>query len=545
MLNLLKRRSYMDNLTKSIKYNGFKKVWVSDLNNGTFKNPIIYADYSDPDAIRVGDDFFMTASSFNCSPGLPLLHSKDLVNWKIVNHIIERLPFSIYDSPQYGKGVWAPAIRYHEEKFWVFFPTPDEGIFMTNTEDPFGKWSEPILIKEGKGWIDPCPFWDDDGNAYLVNAFAGSRAGFNSILNVCRMKWDGTGLLDEGVYVFDGNKNGHHTIEGPKVYKRNGYYYIFAPAGGVVGGWQTILRSKNIYGPYEDKIVLHQGNTSINGPHQGGLVELENGESWFIHFQDREEYGRIVHLQPVKWIDDWPIVGEDTNGDGIGEPVLHIKKPKVGESYPIIVPETSDDFQSQTLGLQWQWNANYRESWYSLKERGDYIRLYAVNDGLKWGNTLWHCPNLLLQKYPAPAFSAVTKLELNPSMENIMAGLVVSGDECFSLAVHRIGNYLRLSYFKTHKSNNNNMIQEEMEWVNVNNEPILLKVDIDDDAICSFSYSYDGFNFKQIGDKFKSKKTLWTGSKVGIFCTSYNQSLTNDYADFDWFLIEEKADFVL
>ncbi len=245
--------------------------------NGTYTNPIIDADYSDPDVIRVGDDFYLTASSFNCIPGLPILHSKDLVNWKIIAHALqEQRPLDEFDRPQHGNGVWAPAIRYHNNEFYIFYGDPDFGIYMVKARNAAGPWSKPLLIRKARGWIDPAPFWDDDGNAYLVHAWANSRSGIKSILTINRMSPDGTKLLDEGKMVFDGRVH-HPTIEGPKLYKRNGYYYIFAPAGGVATGWQTVLRSKNIYGPYEDRIVMDRGTTLINGPHQGGWVELKIG----------------------------------------------------------------------------------------------------------------------------------------------------------------------------------------------------------------------------------------------------------------------------
>jgi beta-xylosidase len=419
-------------------------VWVADNGDGTYRNPILFTDYSDPDVVRVGEDFYMVASSFCNSPAIPLLHSKDLVNWKVVNYVLDKIPYPDYEVPAHGRGVWAPAIRYHDNKFWVFFPMPDEGIFMSTAEDPLGKWSEPMPVWQGKGWIDPCPFWDDDGKAYLVNAFAMSRIGFKSILQVSPMKPDGTGLLDEGKHVFDGHEN-QPNIEGPKFYKRNGYYYIFAPAGGVTAGWQAVLRSENIYGPYEDKIVMHQGNTTVNGPHQGGLVELECGEFWFIHFQDAEAYGRIVHLQPVTWVDDWPIIGRDIHGGGIGEPVSTWKKPEVGGNYPIIEPEASDEFETEKLGLQWQWNANYKNQWYSLKEREGYIRLYSISCPPVNEIRLCDIPSLLLQKFPAPKFTATVKLELYAATAKEMAGLIVLGDVYSAAVLTKTVNGYKLS----------------------------------------------------------------------------------------------------
>ena len=320
----------------------------------------------------------MTASSFNAVPGLPILHSKDLVNWRIINHVFrQQEPKEVFRQPQHSGGVWAPSIRYHNGEFYIFYPDPELGIYMTKAKDPAGEWSEPLLIKEAKGWIDPCPLWDDDGKAYLVSAFAGSRAGIKSVLIVSRMSPDGARLLDDGVMVFDGHAK-HPTVEGPKFYKLNGYYYISAPAGGVQYGWQLVLRSKNIYGPYEEKIVLSQGKTEINGPHQGALVDTVTGEWWFVHFQDRGAYGRVVHLQPVIWKYGFPVIGSDPDGDGTGEPVMWHKKPNISRWYPIETPQDSDDFDSASLGPQWQWHANPEAAWaFPFPERG-VLRMFSV-----------------------------------------------------------------------------------------------------------------------------------------------------------------------
>jgi len=236
-------------------------VWVADDGEGNYQNPVLHADYSDPDAIRVGKAYYMVASSFHCMPGLPILKSRDLVNWRLVNHAVRRLlPDTVYNFPRHGKGIWAPAIRYHYIQYFIFYPDPDYGIFMIKARDPEKKWSVPKLVLEGKGIIDPCPLWDDNGQAYLAVAWAASRAGVNSLLTIYPLSKDGSKITGEGQHVYDGHRS-NHTIEGPKLYKRNGYYYIFAPAGGVSTGWQEILRSKNIYGPYEQKKFLEQGKT--------------------------------------------------------------------------------------------------------------------------------------------------------------------------------------------------------------------------------------------------------------------------------------------
>ena len=412
-------------------------VWNADLGNGNYRNPILYADYSDPDAIRVGDDYFMVASSFCNAPGLPLLHSRDLVNWKVVNYVIDEIPDERYRVAVHGCGVWAPSIRYHEGTYFVCFPMPDEGIYMSTATDPFGKWSKPVNIRPGAGWIDSCPFWDGDGKAYLVAGVAKSRIGYKSVLHMVEMQPDGMGLLGEEVKIFDGNENDQVTIEGPKMYKRNGWYYVFAPAGGVKTGWQTVLRSKNVFGPYEYKVVMRQGDSPVNGPHQGAWVDTATGEDWFLHFQDVYAAGRITHLQPMSWQDDWPIIGLAKEGNDYGEPVMEYRKPDVGKGTDrICEPETSDDFTGSELGLQWQWNANPKKEWYALTGSG--MKLNAVNKETVYGDM----PNLLLQKWPAPEFCCVTKMDLSGLTDGEEAGVVSMGMEYALLTFRKKGEQL-------------------------------------------------------------------------------------------------------
>ena len=432
-------------------------MWLADLGNGNYRNPILYADYSDPDAIRVGEDYFMVASSFSNSPALPILHSKDLVNWKVVNYCLKHIPEFRYNNPLHGCGVWAPSIRYHEGTYYVCFPMPDEGIYMTTTKDPFGEWSEPVNIRPGAGWIDPCPFWDDDGNAYLVAGVAKSRIGYKSVLHIVRMRPDGMGIFGDEVKIFDGNENGQITIEGPKMYKRNGYYYIFAPAGGVKTGWQTILRSKNPFGPYEHKVVLRQGDSLVNGPHQGAWVDTVTGEDWFLHFQDVYAAGRITHLQPMHWENDWPIIGINKEGNDYGEPVMQYVKPNIGKTaeelndtdkYPVCEPDTTDEFDTDKMMLQWQWNSNYDDSWYVTKTDaygkkvpdGSYIRLNALASTPLRAVSDYR--NLLLQKWPAPEFECVTKMCVNGLENGDYAGIVSLGVEYGAVGiVKNFGEY--------------------------------------------------------------------------------------------------------
>ncbi|WP_323328745.1 glycoside hydrolase family 43 protein [Arcicella gelida] len=522
--------------------NAISKVWVADLGNGKYKNPVIDADYSDPDACRVGSDFYMTASSFDAVPGLPILHSKDLVNWTIIGHALKRQPpYEHFSKTQHGNGVWAPAIRYRNGEFMIYYPDPDFGIYLTKSKNPTGPWSEPLLIEGGKGLIDPCPFWDDNGEAYLAHGWAGSRAGIKSILTIKKLSADGTKVLDEGVIVYDGHET-DPTIEGPKMYKRNGFYYIFAPAGGVSTGWQLVLRSKNVYGPYERKVVMNQGSSPINGPHQGAWVNTPQGEDWFLHFQDKGVYGRVVHLQPMKWLNDWPVIGIDKDGDGTGEPVLTYQKPNVGKNYPISTPAESDEFDESTLGLQWQWQANPKGIWHTTSKQG-FLRLYSYQAPSEAKNC-WEIPNILLQKFPTEEFMVTTKLTFkpNPKIDSEKVALIILGKNYANLGLRSSKEGINLVLGECIKAIDKAPETEKVITRIDQNKAIYLRVKVSKGAICQFSYSLDGQIFINVGSEFKAEVGHWIGAKMGIYCTRNNQSNDAGYANFDWFRVSPIAD---
>ena len=518
-------------------------MWNADLGNGMYKNPILYADYSDPDACRAGEDYFMIASSFCNAPGLPVLHSKDLVNWKVVNYILPKVPEERYDKPVHGCGVWAPAIRYHEGTFFACFPMPDEGIYMSTTKDPFGTWSEPVNIRPGAGWIDPCPFWDDDGRAYLVAGVAKSRIGYKSVLHMIEMQPDGMGLIGEAKVVFDGNLNEQETIEGPKLYKRNGWYYIFAPAGGVKTGWQTVLRSRNIFGPYEYRVVMRQGDTPVNGPHQGAWVDTVTGEDWFLHFQDVYAAGRIIHLQPMSWKEDWPIIGIAKDGNDYGEPVLTYRKPNVGEAAKeaeICEPDASDDFTKNTLGLQWQWNANPKEDWYNITSEGLCLNAVKQEEKIKHGDY----PNLLLQKWPAPEFICDTTLSLTGLKANEEAGVISMGVKYALLSFARNEEGMVEASFINGEQKYGKILVESTEETSTSlgtlafaddSETITVRMSVQrvgtqdlsekeknftlEEVV--FEYSTNGTDYKKAGS-YMAAAGRWVGVKSGVYCAAHH-----------------------
>jgi beta-xylosidase len=514
------------------------KAWVADNGNGTYKNPILHADYSDPDAIRVGNDFYMVSSSFEDVPGLPILHSKDLVNWRLIGHGLKKqIPAEHFSISRHGEGVWAPSIRYHNNEFYIYYPDPDFGIYLIKAKNAAGPWSDPELVVAGKGLIDPCPLWDDDGKAYLVHAFAGSRAGIKSVIAIKKLNAAGRKTIDEGVIVYDGHVL-DPTIEGPKFYKRNGYYYIFAPAGGVATGWQLVLRSKNIYGPYERKVVMDQGGSTINGPHQGAWVNTQTGEDWFLHFQDKEAYGRIVHLQPMTWKNDWPIIGVDKGGDGKGEPVMVYKKPNVGKIFPIETPVDSDEFNSTSMGLQWQWQSNPKATWAFANAANGTLRLYSdkLPDSTE---NLWDAGNVLLQKFPAEEFTVTTKMNFTPNtkLENEKAGLVVMGFSYASISLKRKKDGVYIVY-TLNKDAVKGKTENEVIISKFNDQTIFFRVKISAGGKCNFSYSIDGNNFTNAGEAFTAEVARWKGAKFGLFCTRETQTNDSGFADFDWIRVE-------
>ncbi|WP_033406392.1 glycoside hydrolase family 43 protein [Uliginosibacterium gangwonense] len=567
LLTTLITSSMLSSLPAHATENPATAPWVADLGNGEYQNPILHADYSDPDVVRVGEDYYMTASSFTNTPGLPILHSYDLVNWELIGHALPRqVPDAHHATPRRGGGVWAPSIRHHDGKFMIYYPDPDFGVYLVTATDPAGPWSAPVLVDNTPGVIDPAPFWDDDGQAYLVMAFAKSRAGFANVLRIKPLNAEGTHTQGEGKIVVNGEalppaetSTGPRpwvTIEGPKLYKRNGYYYIFAPAGSVKPGWQGVFRSRNIWGPYEGRNVMDQGQSATNGPHQGAWVDTVTGEDWFIHFQDKDSYGRIVHLQPMHWQDDWPVIGADPKHTGRGEPVAHYRKPDVSADYPIRVPQMNDEFEG-SLSLAWQWHANPQDDWASLSATPGKLRLKAASAPAN----LYEAGNLLTQKLPAPAFTATTLLTFNPKAEGEQAGLVMFGYDYAWIGLVKTAKGIRLVQ-RTRINAIGNQPEREVAGQALETSTVYLRLQAEPTKVTvtppasstkpwasesqathaklSFAYSLDGEHFTSFGESFISKPGRWVGTQFGLFCSAPSGTpayvaTSVGYADFDWF----------
>lgn len=522
------------------------KVWCADKGDGTYVNPVLNADYSDPDVVAVGDDYYLTSSSFNCVPGLPILHSRDLVNWEIIGHALDRVwPDSLYSgSPAHGKGVWAPCIRFHNGEYRIYWGDPDQGVFMVKAKQPQGPWEPPKLILSGKGIIDTSPLWDDDGRCYLVNAWANSRSGFASVITVREMNAEGTRAISEPVIVFDGNGTENRTCEGPKFYKRGGWYWIWCPAGGVSTGFQLALRSRSPFGPYEVKKVLAQGDTPVNGPHQGAWVHTKYREDWFLHFQDKGAYGRVVHLQPVTWKDNWPVIGRVPERDYCGTPYLSYRKPK-SESILVVTPEESDAFDLPRLGMQWQWQANY-EPWFGMPTSLGFFRLFTF----KSNGNFWSVPNLLLQKTPADSFTATAKLKLVSKAEGQLGGIIMMGIDYSALVVKRVGEGFVLQQMTCQDADKGHLAtvvpladlpktgQDDNTYQFAIHEEIYLRMKVNKGKV-HFAFSRDGKHFMEVGEPFKMREGKWIGAKIGFVAQESQAKSNRGWIDIDWFNITD------
>jgi beta-xylosidase len=504
-----------------------------------YTNPVLYADYSDPDVIRVGRNYYMVASSFHFSPGIPVLQSPDLVHWQIIGHVLPRLPFAaefdmippftLTDAIQrptgpglrYAGGVWAPSIRHHKGRFYVYWATPDEGVFMSSAVNPAGPWTPAVTVIDQARLEDPCPFWDDDGNAWLIHSKVGAGP-----LILHRMSADGTRVLDAGVVVAEDPVK-LPVLEGPKLYKRDGWYYIFAPIGGVEKGPQAVGRARKIEGPYEWRTVLAPGNTNVQGPHQGGYVETPDGKGWFLHFNSTGAFGRIVHMQPVQWREGWPVMGEPVAGETWGQPVASHPVPVVVPASKQPVFQDSEEFQSPTLGLQWEWNHNPVDAAWSLTARPGFMRLRALPAG-----HLVTARNTLTQILQGPASTITTRIDLAAMSEGQRAGLAMFGTRPSWVGAVREQGVTRIVF----STEGNETAAVETSGI------VQLRVNVGADQLARFSYSLDdGAHFNDIGAPAALRFAWWKGARPALF--TYIRSppgiaTGSGHVDVDWARVE-------
>lgn len=500
-----------------------------DQGDGTFANPVLNADYSDPDVIRVGNKYYMTCSEFHYM-GMPILESDDMVNWRIITQIYNKIDLPIFECMDgYGDGTWAPALRYHDGRFYMYVCMPHTGLYMSTAPKAEGPWEPLHLVHAADGWEDPCPLWDNEGNAWLGRSQLGAGP-----IYIHKMSRDGRRLLDEGVKVYEGP-----VAEGTKLFMRDGYYYMSIPEGGVSTGWQMVLRSKSIYGPYEGRRVLEQGSTDVNGPHQGALVDTPDGEWWFYHFQSLDPQGRVMHLQPVKWqADGFPTIGQDYDGNGVGEPMKIVPMPQVGKSkfarsssarqHKTFHPQTSDNFNRGRLGIQWQTNHNATPDGVSVTRRKGWLALQSLP-----ADRMEKAKNQLVQKTMGYCGEATVKLALDGMKPGQRAGMGCLGGIMNGVGVMMQEDGTYRLYF------------DEIGHAHPQDTPVLtaknsiwIRFTIDaPNQQHQFSYSLDGKKFTKIGSCFREWSHGWKGTHISLF--TYNTgSEPGGVAYFDDFVYE-------
>lgn len=469
-----------------------------------YHNPIICSDYSDPDVIRRNDSFYMISSSFNHTPGVPVLKSKNLVDWKLIGHVFQTIPFERFKDVCHGDGAWAPSLRFHQGVYYAMIPFPDEGIYVSSCTDiEKGNWSKPWCLIEGKGLEDPCPIWIKD-RCYVVIGFVKSRIGFNSVLGLYEVTLDLKKKISPTYQIIYDGHNMNPTIEGPKFYSRNGYIYIMAPAGSVKTGWQVCLRSKQIEGPYEAKIVMMQNDSKINGPHQGALIDLKKDQWAFIHFQDRGCYGRIIHLQPVRWVNDWPLCGDVKDELLSGTPVSEGIYPVDKKSFYKI--DTSDLFDKNQLSLMWQTPANKGKDWYYF-DRG--LILNCIFHSLKAYNALNLTPNVFLTKIAYPSFKVMALCELLLKNDGDEVGFCYMGRQYQYLCIARIQGKNHLQLRQGYFNQDHDVVL--FDGIYQNNE-IEFMMRFKENGTYQL-----GFNKTYLKGWFPALPGRWIGGKIGIY----------------------------
>ena len=530
-----------------------------DQGDGTYRNTILFADYSDPDVIRVGDTFYMVTSTFHFNPGITILESKDLVNWNFVGHIIENIgklsaSFSFNSMDSYGAGIWAPSIRYHDGMFYVHVGGPKIGLIVCRSKDIHGPWNVKRMKFQipwtGTKLIDCCPLWDDDGNAYFAAAEPNKSADkkwYDYHIYLFKMSPDGESLLDSGVVI-----HGGYTTEAVKLYKRDGYYYIFYSENAADEGrvrTQFAARSKNIYGPYDRRKLIHTHGGVDKSPNQGGLVESLDGSWWFLcHREDdapNSAVGRHLMLLPVSWEDGWPIIGIDQDGDGIGEMVWTFQKPVQG--YGPCLPDSSDEFDSPILGAQWQWNHQDRKDKWSLTARSGFLRLTACKPIPPGG--FYQAPNTLTQRLMGECSTATIKMDASGMADGQYAGICLLSKPSLLLGVYCEGGVRKVRYQYTFycppfqdpdsKAYDDSFFCEDIcEW---NENDIYFQIKHSGNQ-AQLLFSTDGKKFTAADSPKQFAFFAWRGGRVGMF--SYNEFQDGGNADFDWFHYQADEDVI-
>lgn len=502
-----------------------RHVWLSsDNGDGTYTNPVINADYPDPDIIRVGKDYYMVSSSFVAMPGIPVCHSRDLINWRIIGHAYDSITFRPQyrmedEKTAYSRLCWAPTIRYHEGIYYIGVNIADDGFVMFKSTKPEGPYT---MHKFEKRLYDPGFFIDDDGRKYVTHG--------KGKIYLTRLKDDGTGVLDpndRGTLIITAPEGYGHLFEGCHTYKRNGWYYVFNPALGY-DGVQMISRSRNLYGPYETKVLIDDDiNYAGAGVHQGGYIETAEGESWAYTFQDRDYMGRCLMLYPMKWEKEWPVVGQEGRP---GKGVVTYRKPAVKGRHKMSYPHHSDSFDKPELAGIWEFNhVPHKEMW-SLTDRQGFFRIYAQHArGFYWAR------NSLTQKVTGPYSTGTVLLDLSGLQEGDFAGNGIMGRMMYQFGVRKKNNSFWLEMRQAYRDEGEEVVDSlELKALS----KIYLRTETTKEGATRFHYSLDGREYHRFGPEGVSNFWGFLGIRHALCCYNVVKGSPCGYADFDFFELE-------
>ena len=528
-----------------------RMTWSADNGNGTYTNPLFYDEFSDPDIIRVGEDYYLAGTTMHSVPGLVVLHSKDLVNWEFSSYCFDRFDdsddFNLRNGKEaYGQGIWAPAIRYHNGKFYIFSNINGHGLQVYISDSAKGPWKHHQI----KGDIyDLSVLFDDDGKIYAIHKYGN--------VTVTELKPDLSGPVEGSskVVIPEGNAMG----EGHHIYKINGMYYILSADYSPMGRMQC-ARSKSIWGPYETCVISEResfgysaawtvNNVGLGRPvpedgfkfknnkpsdetlicstiHQGGIVQAPDGKWWGVSMQDFNAVGRTVCLSPVTWVDGWPYFGLEKN---LGRSPRTWFKPNDVIKTPVATYDRCDDFSGKTFKPIWQWNHNPNDKMWSLnRERKGWLRLHSMPAK----QLLW-AKNSLTQRAIGPVSYTSVKLDASKLKAGDEAGLGAINMPYASLGVVKTDKGLAL---RCYDQNTNKEVVKPLD-----KRVVWLRLWGDyDKSQLQYSYSLDGKNWENIGEQMISPYQLKTFQGVRVALYAFNKKDVNGgVADFDDFKVEE------
>lgn len=497
-----------------------------DQGDGTYANPVMPGDFSDLDAIRVGQDYYAISSTMQYSPGMAVLRSRDLVNWTIIGHVVPDL--TVMDPElnwnrmnRAGRGIWAGAIRYHDKKYWVYFGTPDQGIYMSTAAQPTGPWTPAKHVVSAAGWDDPCPFWDDAQGYLMVTHFAPegtSHIRYN--IHLFKINAAGDAVLTHSDRVIHQSRGS----EANKLYKIHGLYYHYYSQVAREGRVPMIDRSRSLYGPWESHQLMHVNAAVDKEPNQGGLVEMPSGKWYFVSHQGIGAWeGRAGVLLPVTWIEGWPIIGRVGSG-ALGNMLWHGKKPVVG--FPRTKLSASDSFGTPVLQPEWEWNYQPRTDMWSLTERPGFLRMRAFppihpNDFRTVGNVLTQ------RSFRTRRNEVTVKFDLSAMADGQEAALAHFAKTFCTLGVMQAGKIRTLSY-----NRNGTRVAGSV----ITGNTIFLRSEWGFDGRSQFSYSLDGRIYHTVGEPYDLTWGSYRGDRVGIF--TVNSRTSAGYLDVDYFQYE-------